>query len=162
MAADGRDSRSLASIKASLDRGNVTSCRAVQFMLSCGADFGQHTEQYDPDAFDSMAVMNSEIWNLDTSAEGGMTTKDLLPNVRDWYTLNKTPPSIPPSHLHGVCGHHLALLSWRCGLRGRGERCDQHYHHTSLIASATRMDYVCLFFEGRGHSRLPPPFPFSP
>ena len=38
---------------------------------------------YDPDAFDSMAVMNSEIWNFgEARGEGGLTPMDLLPNVR--------------------------------------------------------------------------------
>lgn len=39
------------------------------------------THQYDPDAFDSMAVMNSEIWNLADGDEGIFTPTDLLPNV---------------------------------------------------------------------------------
>lgn len=38
---------------------------------------------YDPDAFDSMAVMNSELWNLGEGDEGCVTSTDLLPNVRN-------------------------------------------------------------------------------
>ena len=54
-------------------------------MLIFCADYGQSSglkATYDPDAFDSMAVMNSEIWNLGGGEEGGVTSKDLLPNVR--------------------------------------------------------------------------------
>lgn len=55
----------------------------------CVADYrsrNQHLgvgKQYDPDAFDSMAVMNSEIWNLGEGDEGELTPRDLLPNVRN-------------------------------------------------------------------------------
>ncbi len=40
------------------------------------------TQQYDPDAFDSMAVMNSEIWNLGDGEESVISATELLPNVR--------------------------------------------------------------------------------
>lgn len=38
-------------------------------------------QEYDPDAFDSMAVMNSETWNMGEGDERGLTLHDLLPNV---------------------------------------------------------------------------------
>lgn len=39
-------------------------------------------QQYDSEAFDSMAVMNSEIWNLEEGEESELSAADLLPNVR--------------------------------------------------------------------------------
>ena len=46
-----------------------------------------HTaQQYDSEAFDSMAVMNSEIWNLEEGEESGLSAADLLPNVRVCHT----------------------------------------------------------------------------
>ncbi len=42
------------------------------------------SQMYDTDAFDSMAVMNSEIWNLGEGEtdDRKLTSTDLLPNVR--------------------------------------------------------------------------------
>lgn len=37
--------------------------------------------EYDPDAFDSMAVINAEEWNEGGPDEGGLTRSDLLPQV---------------------------------------------------------------------------------
>lgn len=38
--------------------------------------------RYDPDAFDSMAVMNSETWNCGHQEEGRLTRDDIVPHVR--------------------------------------------------------------------------------
>lgn len=36
---------------------------------------------YDPEAFDSMAVINSEMWTEEGPDEGGLTSSDLIPHV---------------------------------------------------------------------------------
>ncbi len=41
------------------------------------------SSQYDSDAFDSMAVVNTEEWNEGEADEGGVTRADLLPQVRE-------------------------------------------------------------------------------
>lgn len=41
---------------------------------------------YDPDVFDSMAVVNSELWNEgEEEEETGTTLSDLLPHVSTPY-----------------------------------------------------------------------------
>ncbi len=39
------------------------------------------SSQYDPDAFDSLMVVNAEEWNEGQADEGGLTRDDLLPQV---------------------------------------------------------------------------------
>lgn len=47
--------------------------------------------QYDPDVFDSMAVVNSELWNDgEEEEETGTTLSDLLPDVSTLHTMNNT------------------------------------------------------------------------
>lgn len=57
---------------------------------------GPKVQQYDPDAFDSMAVMNSEVWNVGQNDGQSVSMRDLLPkvstsgwqNIHDWFCLS--------------------------------------------------------------------------
>ena len=81
---------SLASVKESLDKGVCLPsvyifCKSLNPFLSQDYRHTLHPhmppQQYDPDAFDSMAVMNSEIWNLGEGEDSQLSSADLLPNV---------------------------------------------------------------------------------
>ena len=64
---------------------NIRNRVRVQFLLP--VDYKKNTlhphvaQQYDSEAFDSMAVMNSEIWNMEGADESGLSATDLLPNA---------------------------------------------------------------------------------
>jgi len=50
---------------------------------------GAPLQQYDPDAFDSMAAMNSEVWNVGHNDGHTASVKDLLPNVSEKKVVNQ-------------------------------------------------------------------------
>ena len=81
----------LSSHKDRLDKGKPSSCSvhvnayavyAIEYDKDAKASSGTPLQQYDPDAFDSMAVINSEVWN-DGHQEGKIPSVDeILPKVK--------------------------------------------------------------------------------